>query len=201
MAETALVTKKEILERKRSEWIEQLGTRDELMKALDSSQSPKAQRFLELLAMPKNSRTGMAKIAQQAGLSMMDFAQIFRNWYSSQALMKFYKELPNLSADIAADARAYKDFCSTCGGKGAVVLDPDDPRAGKSKCVRCEGTGVIQKPGDTEARKYMGEATGQIKSRQGVNVNVNVANVGIDSFVEDLERDSSPVIDISPQNE
>ena len=196
-----VITAKQIIEERRAQLIERMGTKEALISALGASQSDKAQRFLELLIDPAKQRTGISKLAQQAGLAPLDLANILRSWFASEALHALFMELPEIHRDIAKDARSYHDFCSTCGGKGSVILEPEAAKPRASVCVRCDGTGVIQKPGDSDARKYVGEATGQIKARQGVNVQVNVSSVGVDSLIDDLERDSGRTIDISSENE
>lgn len=168
-------------------YIDEMGTKEALMMALRASSSPKAQRFLTMLADPKKSRWTIPTIARKSGLDLMEMAEIFRSRYASAALMNYFKGLPRLSADIIEDAYSTKAICPDCNGLGRFNPDPANERAKKLKCPRCQGSGEVRRAGDSDARKLVAEATGQIKSKSGINVSVNVGQVGIESVLDELD--------------
>jgi hypothetical protein len=181
------------VERVATAHMEEMGTRYELMKALHESKAPAAQKFLNLLADPVKKDDSISVLAKRAGLDPMDLALIYRNRYANLAMMNYFKGLPQMATDIVTDAFSIKGQCPECGGMGRFrpvsipETESDEEVIGEIRsCPRCEGTGEIRKPGDADARRIVAEATGQIKSKSGVNVNIQ-QNFGMESVIDDLE--------------
>jgi hypothetical protein len=144
---------------------ETIADRDELARALDFSDDPRARRFLECLGSPKFRRWMIGTIARHCDLTILELMAMRRNYYQSVAMDHAVSKLPEVVEDMMADARSRREACGCCRGSGSIAI------AEESKpCPECQGTGTVRKPGDSDARKMALEAVGWIgKGRVLVN--------------------------------
>src|SRR5258708_3173859 len=145
-------------------FIESLGADKDLKTALHVSSSPKAKRFLRLLLIPRERKLSISRMAAMADLIPVELAQIFRDYYSSQAVMQMVKQLPEVADDIMEDAKSTEIECPRCDGWGKITLqlNPKSKPARKI-CPRCDGLGKGRQVGNSDAPQLALEATGAIR--------------------------------------
>lgn len=176
-----------------NQYIESMGSRADLTRALSRANSAKAQRFLAMLADPNRRAQSITRIARLAGIESVDLYDMFREHYHAEAMMTVVQGLPTFAADLVEDSKSVVVECARCDGVGKVVvdmldLDPSE-RPAQVECPRCHGSGQQRKPGDADARKLIAKTVGWDKGGTGAgNVVVNIRNHNTTSVIDEVER-------------
>jgi hypothetical protein len=177
-------------------FIESLGSSADLQQALVRSESPKARKFLVLLTDPRKRKYSLSRLARIAGIDPLDIANIFRSYYHSESLLTMLREMPVIAQDAVQDSRSTSIECPRCDGWGEIqrekIAGKDEEgqrivEVESRQCPRCKGTGIQHQSGDKDARRFVGEAIGLLKNKNGVAVQVNVNHSGVESVIDELE--------------
>lgn len=142
--------------------------------ALYSSRA-EAKKLLALCSDPSFKQCGGKKLAQLANLSFKDLLEMRNERAMMLAVSNVVVEhVGEILEGAAQDAKPSFETCPKCDGLGELtVKDATD------KCPKCRGVGTVRVKADYEARKFVGEVTGLIKSG-GQTINVNAqAQAGI----------------------
>lgn len=163
-------------------FIEECGRLDYLKMALAQSLSPKMQNFFLDLAHPEAKQFSISELARHHKITSIELAQIFRDFNHSKGMLNMMAELPEVSKDIANDAKSKRVTCPRCDGFGEI-----DKRDGSTmKCPECRGRGLIRKAGDLAARKLVFEAVGYTTKQALVNIDQR-KYTSIESTLDDLD--------------
>lgn len=182
---------------------DRLGGKEGVLEAALGSQSDKAKMLTEMILDKAYSGWSVQAMAKRAGMSIAEFADLFRDTKWLETLVALHDELPEIARDAAIDARSARVMCPRCGG--TKIFE-------KSECNFCDVDGSVRKSGDKDARNWVGEAVGLVKKGgPAVQTNIQVNNLPAQttSFEELMKRASKameirqlpPIIDVESEDE
>lgn len=169
----------------------QLVGRDDLISALENSESSKFTKFLTALSSPRYQTWNVGTLARKFGITPNELATIWRNHNLMKATMTIIEGLPRTAAAIVEDAQSVFQACPRCQGFKyvEVPLGLQEIVGHKyTSCSSCSGTGTVRRPGSDTDRNRMWQAAGWNGRATEVQVNVNQANYTAISVIEELER-------------
>lgn len=148
--------------------------REQLMDALGTATDQRFTLMLSCMMDPAYKQNSLVNLAKKFNISMTDFLKHIRDYQQGEGLGRMMLHFPDVMEDAAIDAKAKLVLCKRCEGEGS--------KDGK-ECGACDGSGRVRRPGDKEARRFVGEATG-ITGRKGPLV-AQQFNIGGGDSLED----------------
>lgn len=162
----------------------------DFQQALAASGDKRFREYLRQLNLPKNRNKKCSTIAKIMDISLAEFIDFLRTSYRAQAMSVAAMRLPDITSDMADDAMTQKEACGRCDGWGFVgvpddqmpVLEEGKPIPGNIRpmgtkfvrdCPQCNGTGKINKAGDSHAREKILLMNGISNKSPGVTVAIN----------------------------
>lgn len=174
-----------------SKIIDKWGDREEITQALAQSTEPKARTFLELLLDPRNLEVPIARLARMAKLDSIELASLMRSHHAAEAMGTFMRSAPKIAHDIVKDAESIQVECPRCNGFGRVqdpfTVTEANPIGQIIDCVRCDGSGLVRKSGDKDARALIAETIRWTKTKQPMVMVNNFNGGGIDALSDRME--------------
>jgi hypothetical protein len=183
-------------------FVKKIGGREGLKTLAHSSSDPRATKLLALLSDGARLSWGVKKLAQAAGLSLLDLREMLYSAHTAEALDAAFESLPDIVREAAYDAKGNVDLCERCDGLGQLELKKgmthpktisftDDGRA-VITCPKCKGNGEARVKPDKDARDFIGEAT-KLTGGKGTNINVNtqINTAALQSFEELMKKSQS----------
>lgn len=140
------------------------------------AEDPKMQAFVQLLTDATRQNTGIARLAEQCGLSFQAVMDGFRRAKLGEGTLRMFHHVPEVMEQVAQDAKAKMVTCPKCDGlrvvpqrdiMGQVVMEAVEgkPQPVGRECPTCKGAGEVEKSGDPDARKLVFETAGLIGKR------------------------------------
>lgn len=142
---------------------------------------------------------GLAAKARRCGISLPELVSYYSDYQKMHGTLAIANKLPEIHAQLAADALSKREFCPRCDGVGAVIdgyLDVDDGEGGTKKqaqtrtCPQCKGSKDVEVAADPKARELVFEVAG-ITNKGGKGVTVAIQqnfNSEVESTVMDVGK-------------
>lgn len=170
---------------------------ENVQQALAACPDNRFQAFLEKVMTPRYLRVSLATMAKGCGISLAEFQKWHSNVSTQQAIYNAQAASPEIVNDLIDDSKSKHDVCDRCDGLGSIDAPPpsacDPPkipgyrRAAKDlytrTCPRCQGEGLIKRPGDAHSRDRVLEIGGLKDSPKGASVVLNFGGASHSSAV------------------
>ena len=132
----------------------------------------------------------------RAGLSLIDLADLFRNYSFMRALFEAMDRLPELVRDTVDNCFNHDVACPRCDGVRQIKVEApqfgDTGTKGKwRECPQCNGTGKVKVEGSDKARGRIWQMLGFERPAQ-TKVTVNTSQFSPACVIEELEALDRP---------
>jgi hypothetical protein len=176
-------------------FIERIAQDPEFLSALELEKQPKVRYLIRLLGSLKYSKSSIRRIAARAGLSLIDLADLFRNYSFVRALFEAMDRLPELVRDTVDNGFNRDVACPRCDGIGQIKAAPRFQKGGTQtewrECPQCRGTAKVKVEGSDKARGRIWQMVG-FERRAQAKVTVNTSQFSAASVIEELEALDRP---------
>lgn len=164
------------------------------------SDDPKSEesRLVALLQDPQYADTPLHLVARRAGIPLSKLKEHFVSYQMTEGTLRAYNHLPKIMEDTAIAATEREIECRSCTGTG-IVIHPEDQES--VPCRACDGLGKQLILPDPAARALMFDTAGLTKKGAGIVINNNNAQFASPTSFEDLMRESSRMIDVTPRKD
>lgn len=158
----------------------------------DDPKSPES-RLVALLQDPSHTDTPLHLLCRRAGVPLAKLKEHFVSYQITEGTVRAYQHLPKIMEDTAVAATERTGPCPNC--TDGIIIEDD----ASVPCRTCKATGSITLYPDPAARALMFDTAGLTKKGGGIVINnSNSAQFVSPTSFEDLMRESSRVIDITP---
>ncbi len=143
-----------------------------LQSASTEDLSPKEEMLIKMLADPRYSKHGLAKLCNVANITMASFLRLFQRAKGAEAYVKsvtaVYHALPDVTQDLINHSLPRNKTCSSCRGTKFQRLPTGE--LSTIPCPSCHGFGYHEEESDFERQKLALTIGGLVKSGGGINI-------------------------------
>lgn len=184
--------------------IEAMGEdRDEFVRALSFSDSPKIREFILSLCNHRFKGWSTTRIAAKHGIKAAELSSIFKEYYLAKAMTIATRAMPVAMERIVQDATSGQIVCQHCDGRTTVKIEIQRlsrevdldamPKYEVIVCPQCKGEGMVWKPGHEHSRDKMMQVVGWGPKSAGtsIHINQNLQFGGVESVIEEVEQEKA----------
>jgi hypothetical protein len=156
---------------------------------LESSEhDSKWHRLLVAIQDPALSRFSLPRLLRELQIPLIDLMQKYREACTVEAHFVAQERLPEVMSGIVDDALPGEDVCPLCVGAKQIPDPLGRPKADGSlkdiDCPKCDATGKIRIPGQTDARKLVMQSEKMVESGSGAKQQVIVNNLAVPDLMQ-----------------